>query len=193
MALETDDPAQQDVRIARTHVDVARAALDVLTHEGWEAMTHAHLARTAGYSKTTLYAHWPSRIDLVTLALDSLTDMPHSVPTGDLSADLAAELRAFRGGIVDFSLDRILMTMAQWGATVQEIASIRDRIVADGEALMRSLLDGVAQGHDLEAAVSMLSGVVVCPSLMYGALPSDETIEAAVAIVIRGTADRERR
>lgn len=184
--------AREDARIARTRTDVARAALDVLTTDGWEGMTHAHLAQTAGYSKTTLYSHWPARADLVTLALDALPDMPHHRLTGDLATDLAGELHAFRGGVVDFSLDQVLMAMAQWGATVQEIAQIRTRIVSEGESVMRSLLEQVTQGDDLAAALSMLSGVVVCPALMYGDLPTDEVIDAAVQIVLRG-ASRSRR
>lgn len=182
--------AREDARIARTRSDVSRAALDVLTTDGWEGMTHAHLAQSAGYSKTTLYAHWPARADLVALALDSLPEMPHQAPTGDLAADLAGELHAFRGGVIDFSLDQVLVAMAQWGATVQEIAKIRARIVAEGESVMRSLLEQVTQGDDLAAALSMLSGVVVCPALMYGDLPTDDVIDAAVRIVLRGTSDQ---
>ncbi|MBJ7383621.1 MAG: TetR family transcriptional regulator, partial [Mycolicibacterium sp.] len=43
--------------MARTRADVSRAALQVLTSEGADALTHAHVAEIAGYSKTTLYTH----------------------------------------------------------------------------------------------------------------------------------------
>ena len=61
--------AGEDARVARTRADVARAALEVLTHEDWDAVTHARVAEAAGYSKTTLYTHWPSKVDLVAMAL----------------------------------------------------------------------------------------------------------------------------
>ena len=78
----------EDARVARTRADVSRAALQVLTEEGCEALTHAHVAEIAGYSKTTLYTHWPARLDLIMLALDALGEMPHLERTGDLRADL---------------------------------------------------------------------------------------------------------
>ncbi|MGB6181686.1 MAG: TetR/AcrR family transcriptional regulator [Rhodococcus sp. (in: high G+C Gram-positive bacteria)] len=180
----------EDARVSRTRSDVSRAALDVLTGEGWEAVTHAHVARIAGYSKTTLYTHWPSRFDLLAMALDCLGPMPHHESVGDLHTDLVGELRVFRDSVADMRLDRVLMAMAQWGASVDEIGRMRQRIVEDGEQHMRRMLGNIARGPALEAAVTMLSGVVVCPSLMYGTLPDDATIDAAVDIVLRGT---ERR
>ncbi len=176
----------EDARVARTRADVARASLEVLTKDGFDELTHVRVARLAGYSKTTLYTHWPSRVDLLTMALGALGDLPHHAPTGDLRRDLIAELHAFRDAIEDLGLDRVLMVLAQWGATVDEIGSIRTDLVADGERVIRRLLADLAQGTRLEAAVSMLSGVVVCPTLMYGSPPDDETVEHAVDIVLVG-------
>ena len=69
--------AGEDARVARTRADVARAALEVLTQEDWDAVTHARVAEKAGYSKTTLYAHWPLKVDLVAMALDAIGELPH--------------------------------------------------------------------------------------------------------------------
>ena len=117
----------EDARVARTRADVARAALEVLTVEGSDAVTHARVAELAGYSKTTLYTHWPSRVDLIALAVDALGDLPHHERSGDLRDDIIGELQAFRGGITDMRLDRILTGMAQW-ASVEEMRQIRDKI-----------------------------------------------------------------
>ncbi|SIS20042.1 transcriptional regulator, TetR family [Williamsia sterculiae] len=176
----------EDARVARTRADVGRAALQVLTEESWDAITHAHVADVAGYSKTTLYTHWPSRLDLVTIALDAVGEMPHLEPTGELRTDLIAELTAFRRAVSDYKLDRILIVLAQWGVTVDEIRRIRERLVTEGERPLRSMLATVAQGPSFDAAVSMLSGVVVCATLMWDELPSDEVIAAAVDIVLDG-------
>jgi len=156
----------EDARVARTRADVARASLDVLTTDGFDELTHARVARIAGYSKTTLYTH--------------------HTPTGDLRADLIAELHAFRVAINDLGLDRVLMVLAQWGASVDEIARIRTELVTDGEHIARRLLSQVVEGVRLEAAVSMLSGVVVCPTLMYGSPPDDITVEHAIDILLAG-------
>jgi AcrR family transcriptional regulator len=171
--------------VIRTRADVARTALDVLTTEGPEALTHARVAEIARYSKTTLYAHWPSRVDLIAIALDALGEMPHHEPTGDIRVDLVGELKAFRQAVQDFRLDRVLSAMAQW-ATVEAMAQIREKVNTEGQRPIRALLERHFDGPRLEAAVSMLAGVVACPSLMFGTLPDDDMIEEAVDIVIVG-------
>jgi AcrR family transcriptional regulator len=181
------DPAEsaEDARIGRTRTDVARAALAVLTDEGADAVTHAHVAEIAGYSKTTLYTHWPSRADLIALALDAIGELPHREPTGDLRADLVAELHAFRQAVREHHFDQIVAVLAQW-ASVEELAAIRDRINSDGQRPIRGMLGEVFDGAELEAAVSMLAGVVACPTLMFGSPPEDDVIDAAVDLVLRG-------
>ncbi len=185
MAQEPQWASDDDVRVARTRRDVGRAALRVLTEGGGRSFSHAKVATEAGYSRTTLYTHWPTRADLVTLALESVGRMPHGRRTGDPKTDLVAELLAFRQAFIDVNLDQILMALAQWGTAVDEIAAIRNSIVEDGERVAREILGDLASGDELEAAVAMLSGVVVCPALMYGHVPSDEVIDQAVTIVLR--------
>ncbi|MGK2879524.1 MAG: TetR/AcrR family transcriptional regulator [Mycobacterium sp.] len=170
--------------MARTRADVARAALEVLTKEGSDAVTHARVAEVAGYSKTTLYAHWPGRFDLIALALDGIGDMPHHERTGDMRIDLIGELQIFRQAVVEMRLDRVLAGMAQW-ASVDEMRQIRDKINNDGQQPLRTMLGECFAGAQLAAAVSMLAGAVACPSIMFGTLPDDDQIEAAVDIVLR--------
>lgn len=180
----------EDARVARTRADVARAALEVLTAEGSEAVTHARVAEIARYSKTTLYTHWPGRIDLITMAIEALGDMPHHERTGDLRADVIAELQVFRKGVLDLRLDRVLASMAQW-ASDEQMRQVRDKVNTDGQHQMYAMLGEVFSGAVLEAAVSMLTGVVACPALMFGNLPDDGIIEAAVDIVLNSARSRD--
>ncbi len=186
----TTGPAQetvaQDSRVTRTRADVARTALRVLTEEGLDALTHARVAEIAGYSKTTLYTHWPSRLDLFTVALDALGEMPHHERSGDLRADLIGELQMFRQAVLDLRLDRVLFAMAQW-ATVDSMTQIRDSLNTDAQRPIRTILEERFAGAELEAAISMLAGVVACPSLMFGTLPDDDVIAAAVDVVLKTT------
>jgi len=177
-------PPDEDARITRTRGDIARTAFDVLIEEGAEALTHARVAERAGYSKTTLYKHWPLRSDLAALALEALREVKHHERTGDIRADLIGQLTAFRQGVVDLRLDRVLSAMAQW-ATVDTMSRIRNEINVEGQRPIRTILADVFEGPELDAAVSMLSGVVACPSLMFGTVPGDDVIEAAVDIVLR--------
>lgn len=175
--------AAEDSRVIRTRADVGRTALGVLVTEGSDALTHARVAELAGYSKTTLYSHWPTRFDLLKIALDAIGELPHQEPTGDLRADLIGELNSFRRAVVDLHIDRVLSAMAQW-ASVDEMAEIRDALNTEAQRPIRGMLETAFDGARLEAAISMLAGVVACPSLMYGTVPDDEVIEAAVDIVL---------
>ena len=180
----------EDARVARTRADVARAALGVLTSEGSDAVTHARVAEVAGYSKTTLYAHWPARLDLIVLALGTIGDLPHFERSGDLRTDLIGELQIFRQAVDEYRLDRVLSGMAQW-ASADEMRQIRDTINGEGQRPLREMLEGrFAVGPELEAAISMLSGVVACPSIMFGNLPDDDTIAAAVDLMLGRGGDR---
>ncbi len=179
----------EDARVGRTRADVARAALGVLTSEGSDAVTHARVAEVAGYSKTTLYAHWPARFDLIAVALDGLGDMPHHERSGDLRADLVGELTGLpssRGRVP--AGPRVVgdgpMGLGRGDGPDQGHDQHRGPTAAAHHAR------GMLQGLELEAAVSMLAGVVACPSIMFGTLPDDAAIGAAVDIVLRSVVDR---
>lgn len=175
----------EDARVSRTRADVARAALEVLTTDGSDAVTHARVAEIAGYSKTTLYTHWPARIDLIAMAIESIGDMPHHDRTGVLRDDLIGELQVFRAGILEMRLDRVLSGMAEW-ASVEQMARIRNKVNTDGQHQMYEMLGELFSGAALDAAVSMLTGVVACPAIMFGTVPDDAVIEAAVDVVLTG-------
>lgn len=179
------DRTAEDSRIARTRADVARTCLAILVEEGSEALTHARVAERAGYSKTTLYRHWPTRADLAAAALSPLRNARHREPTGDVRADLLTQLTAFRQVMLELRLDLVLAAMTQW-ATADAMRQLRDEINAEGQRPIRCILEQVFTGPELEASISMLSGVVVCPALMFGTAPGPAVIEAAVDLVLLG-------
>ena len=57
--------AEIDPRVARTRRDVLAAARGVMLEEGGERGTLARGAERSGYARTTLYRHWPQRLDLL--------------------------------------------------------------------------------------------------------------------------------
>lgn len=121
-----------DARVVRTRHDVLHAAIDLVITEGLDALTQPNVARRAGYSKATVYAHWPDRLDLVRDAFALLGEMPHHVATGDLRMDLVGELLSFRRAMEAHRLDRVLGVLAERATAVPELVPIRDRFVAEG-------------------------------------------------------------
>lgn len=179
-----DADANVDARILRTREDVRRTSVEVLVEEGLDGLTQPNVARRAGYSKATVYAHWPERFDLVREAFEALGAMPHHEPTGDLRSDLVGELRSFRAAMQEHRLDRVLAVLAEGSSVRAELAPIRDRFVADGERPIRLVLSRHLRGARLDAAVLMLCGAIVHSVLLRGVLPSDAVIDRAVDAVV---------
>ena len=180
------DEAQQrvDARVVRTRNDVLRAALDLLIDEGRDAVTHQRLAQVAGYSRVTLYKHWPTRADILREAFGGLREAHHHTPTGDVRTDLIGELTTFRTVIEQRRIDRALAALAELTASHPELADVRDEVVTAGERVLRELLAPRLQGPELEAAILMLSGAILNAAMMHGRPPADDVIAAAVDIVL---------
>ena len=180
------DEAQQhlDARVVRTRNDVLRAALDLLIDEGRDAVTHQRLAQVAGYSRVTLYKHWPTRADILREAFGGLREAHHHTPTGDVRTDLIGELTTFRSVIEQRRIDRALAALAELAASHPELAAVRDEVVTAGERVLRELLAPRLQGPELEAAILMLSGAILNAAMMHGRPPADDVIAAAVDIVL---------
>ena len=183
-----EEQAGLDPRVVRTRHDVLQAAVEVLVDEGWDAVTFPHVARVAGYSKATVYAHWPDRLALVRDALARFGAMPHAEPVGTLREDLLTELRSFRTAMVEHRLDRALAVLAERTPTVPELVPVLEAFVADGERPLRERLGPLLTAPQVEAAVLMLCGAVVHSRLLHGAPPSDEVLAEAVEAVLRAFA-----
>ncbi len=185
MAPRADDRST-DPRVIRTREDVPRAAFRILVDEGADAVTHSRVAQVAGYSKATLYAHWPTRLDLVRATLDLMTDIRHAQLVGESRADLIGQTIGFGAMIREQKIDRALGAMAALIAAAPELAELRDRVAAEGERVMRSVLDDVADGEEREAAALMLNGAVLYAAMLHGSPPSDDMVATIVDVVLRG-------
>jgi len=175
-----------DARVVRTRRDVLAATIEELVEAGWDGVTHARVARRAGYSKATLYAHWPDRLALVRDAFASFGQMPHHESTGDLRGDLIGELTSFRSAMIEHRLDRALAVLAERAGPVPELTEVRDAFVEEGERPMRRALESVLTGPRLDAVIAMLCGAVVHPVLLHGHSPTDEELEVVVDVILRG-------
>jgi len=185
-AARPKEQATVDPRVLRTRKDVLFAVVQVLLDEGWEAFGHARVAQVAGYSKATVYAHWPTREALLRDAFSLIGATPHHEPTGDMRRDMLTELLSFRTGMVELRLDRVLAVLSDLTHSIPELVDVRNSLVADGERVVRELLGQHVRGADLEAATLMLCGAVLHSALMHGEPLTDEVVTASVEMVLRG-------
>jgi AcrR family transcriptional regulator len=80
----------QDPRLVATQNHALNAALEILQEKGVLAVTHAHISKATGISRSTLYRHWPEiqqlRNDAFKKAASSAKVSP--LTNGPLRADL---------------------------------------------------------------------------------------------------------
>jgi len=163
-----------DPRVVRTRRDVLAAARAVLLEEGWERVTVSRVADRSGYARTTLYRHWPQRLDLLRDLIGEEARLVHTTPTGDLRADLIAELEAFRVAVTSSGLGRVMIAIGQQARDDAELADLNRSMRADGArvldeivtaAIVRGELDGRV---DANSTVAQLVGPVLFGYLFEG-------------------------
>lgn len=182
--------AHTDPRVERTREAVLAAARQVLVEEGWERVTVAVVAERSGFARTTLYRHWPRRLDLLRELAAREAHLRRAESTGDLRDDLVAQLEAFRMAISDDSLGQMVIAVGQLALRDDEFGELRADVRAAGNAVVTQiLLDAIAGGclpasTDPEVLIARLVGPVLYAYLLG---PADQLSSTFVADVVDAT------
>lgn len=142
-----------DPRVVRTRDAVLGAARDVLRDEGWERVTVGRVAARSGYARTTLYRHWPQRLDLLRDLIREEARLAHITPTGDLRDDLVGELEAFRVALVETGLGRVVIAIGQQARDDAELAELNRSMRREGARVLDAILADAFQRGELPASV----------------------------------------
>jgi len=186
-----------DPRVRRTRAAALKAAGELLLTRGWEHVTHANVARASGYAKATLYKHWPEVSGLLLAAFQQVVRFEHGDLSGDLRADLVAELDVFRRALTDDGLGNWLPAMADRASNDPQIAELRRYFLDEGQARLLSLIrQGVERGElravdDVQPVADMLSGSVAYRVALNGQPVEQAFLESVVDTFLRGMAPRK--
>jgi len=156
-----------DPRVLRTRDAVLGAARQVLREEGWEQVTVRRVAERSGYARTTLYRHWPQRLDLLRDLIREEARLTHITPSGDLRADLTAELEAFRSALSDSSLGRVVIAIGQQARDDAELAELNRAMRTEGTRVLDAIIREAARRGELrpslrpDVAVAQLVGALL--------------------------------
>ncbi len=184
----TSETPSLDPRIARTRRDVVAATSALLLEEGWDAVTHAAVASRAGYSKATLYTHWPTRLDLIRASIEQICDeADHPVATGDLRADLRASLADFADDLTRGHLDRLLAGVVERANDSEVVALLRTRLYETGTSAMRAVLESHLAPRDVEPALALLTGSVLVLVTFEGRPVSTAVLDDLIDRVLGST------
>ncbi|HTK66479.1 MAG TPA: TetR/AcrR family transcriptional regulator [Pseudonocardia sp.] len=162
-----------DPRVDRTREAALCAVRELLVEEGWDAVTQSQVAQRSGVGRTTVYRHWPERIDLVREAMDlELSHTRDVTLTGRLRDDLLIALEAIRYEMIEREGSKFLIAMvarSEWDPEVRELKKVLvERAI---EALRRVLTTAVndrrlAADVSVDVAVAQLVGPLVMRRLV---------------------------
>ncbi|WP_198679186.1 TetR/AcrR family transcriptional regulator [Thermomonospora amylolytica] len=183
---------------AEVRAAVLAAAGRILLRDGLQAVTFDRVATEAGASKTTLYKWWPSPGALAAEAYFTRSRRVLDFPdTGDLRADLIAQLRAFVGWLKDEGAEKPVSELVGAAQMDPDLARAWSENYAQPrrELARERLRVAQRQGQlredaDLDVIVDQLWGACY-HRLLVLKVPFDESIvERLVDQALNGSAPR---
>jgi AcrR family transcriptional regulator len=182
---------------AEVRSEVLEAAAELLFAEGMAAFTIEKVANRSGASKMTIYKWWPSK---GALALDGYfhkVEPQLAFPdTGDIEADLRAQLHAFRRVICDSAAGRVIAELIGQAQSDPELkAAYLQRYSSPRRALAVAAMEKAKDrgqlraGLDAETVVDQLWGACYHRLLLPDQPLTHEFVDALVDNLFRGIAE----
>ncbi len=151
---------------------ILTAALELLGEVGYGGLTIEAVAARAGAGKSTIYRHWPGKLELVEDAIRTLRadfDVP---TTGTVRERVGGLLRQVAGNLADSTWSSCLPAIIDAAERDGEVLAIHRRFAAERWQILVDLLaEGVAAGElpddlDLGMAAECLIGPLMVRRLL---------------------------
>ena len=150
---------------SQAHDDaILDAAVQMLAEVGYTRLSMEGVATAAGVSKPTLYLRYASKAELVAAAFARVR-MDEAPPlSGDLRADLVAQLRHLRATFERVGMSVLGVCLAEEEHVPDLIEELRARSLRPGRQVLRDALlaardrGEIGRDADLEAAIEMAIG-----------------------------------
>ncbi|MPZ28633.1 MAG: TetR family transcriptional regulator [Micromonosporaceae bacterium] len=177
--------------------DVLRTVGDLLLAEGVADLTFERVARLSGVSKTTLYRWWPSKGALALDGYFHAVEPTLAFPdTGDVRADVLAQLRAFAhvmtqtpGGKVLAELIGQSQTDADLAASFRALYSSERRRLAAARLQRAQEVGQIRADVDTRVLIDQLWGAVYHRLLIPDEPVTDEFLCALVNNLMDGISE----
>ena len=161
----------------RAHATALDAARSIVLEDGLGGLSFEALARRSGVAKSTLYRHWPCRVDLLVHTLVSLV-APFEIPdTGSLHGDLShcfaeAESRP------DPQVRRLFFMLCELATVDPAFGHVRQALLDERTEPVRIALHAAVERGELgrETDIELAVDVVIGPHLSMG-LIRDQPID----------------
>jgi AcrR family transcriptional regulator len=170
---ERDD--RIDPRIERSRAVILEAAVQELAEAGYGGVTIESVAARAGVGKSTIYRHWPDKLDLIADAFETFHEQ--MVPDlGDRSARECIELLLGHVAevVVDSTFSRCIPALIEGAERDPRVRAFHHRYSATRrQVLIDEISRGIRRGEfrsdlDPELATAALLGTLFYRRLMTG-------------------------
>jgi len=176
-----------DPRIERTRHAVRHATLDVLGERGYASFTIEAVAEAARVAKSTIYRHWPTKLDLIADALETLNEQPRPRPAGGTAREQVDELlEHLAAAFADSVLSACMPALIEAAEHHPEVAEFLHGYSARRrQTLVDVIQRGIDSGElppnlDADLAALALAGpVVYCRTMTPDPLPAARARELA--------------
>jgi AcrR family transcriptional regulator len=165
---------------------ILAAALDLLAEVGCGGMTMEAVAARAGVGKSTVYRHWPGKLELVEDAIRTLRTLVVSPTGGSVRDRLTALLMQVARGMADSAWSSCLPAIIDAAERDPEVLDIHRRLARERRQIIIDLLaEGVSTGEVPDGVdLCVLAECLVGPILMRRLLLHEAFDPAAVPALV---------
>lgn len=119
-----------DPRIERTRTAVLDGAIEVISDLGFGGATIDAIARRCGVARSTIYRHWPDRLDLLLEAVSSRIGPVENLTTGNLRSDLIAIASRLARLLTTEPMGSVVASLILESRRDPQLEELRQRFVA---------------------------------------------------------------
>jgi TetR/AcrR family transcriptional regulator of autoinduction and epiphytic fitness len=187
--------AELDPRVERSRRVILGAVLDELGEVGYGALTIEAVAARAGVGKSTIYRHWPGKLELVEDAFRTLK-APVAVPDhGSLRERVVAVVEQVACLVAESTYSSCMPALIDAAERDPNVRDFHSRFSAERRAALVGLLrDAVQTGElpattDPELLADALVGPILLRRLMLAQPVGPEIARALVDQLLPGCGD----
>ncbi len=164
--------AALDPRIERSRRLVLTAAIDLLAEVGYGAITIEAIAARSGVAKSTIYRHWPGKLELIDDAFAELKPPIEPRVSGTVRERVTDLLEQLATHVSSSAWSACLPAMIEAAERDPAVRKLQRKITSQRRKLLVSLIgEGVASGElpahlDPDMAADCLSGTIFVRRLM---------------------------
>jgi AcrR family transcriptional regulator len=185
----TTTATEPDPRIERTRRVVLDSAAEIISECGFGRASIKAISKRSGVARSTIYRHWPKRVELLIEAVGRRIGPVPSSDTGDLRTDAVNLLNHLAGLLTDDATATLVASFLVDARRDSEFAALHNDYKEGGKAEMMSALNAAIERGELKEIPQAMRDDLVAP-LFYRSivnrLPIDSNwVEAHVDRWIR--------